>query len=302
MKIYVAGPISSIPEYNFPEFFMVSDALRSMGHDVANPAENNGATLEEALRDAPYNPMTWEDYMRVDLRFVTHADALCVLPGWQNSRGARLEVKVAKELGIPLYIFRDGKLQPRIQVVGISGYARSGKDTVAARLVEHGYIRGSFADAIREALYRLNPMIGEESLQSKVDRLGWDTTKAIPEVRELLQRLGTEVGRDMFGDNIWIDYLLDSLPDGSKVVIPDVRYPNEADAITALGGQVWRIIRPGVTAVNSHVSDSAMDDYRFITRLHNDTTIDDLHTAVDFLLIPSSYSDPMAEPLFEELL
>lgn len=232
MKIYIAGPMSSVQDHNYPEFFRVAAELRALGHGVVNPAETNGPTLEDALRDVLVNPMEWEDYMRVDLRSITRVDALCLLPGWQNSKGARLEVTVAKELGMPLYVLLDGKLKPRIQVIGISGYARSGKDTIAEKLAESGYVRGSFADAIREALYRLNPTIGDEPLKSKVDRLGWETAKAIPEVRGLLQRFGTEAGREMFGDNIWIDYLFDSLPDGSKVVIPDVRYPNEADAIT----------------------------------------------------------------------
>jgi hypothetical protein len=259
----------------------VANALRALGHEVINPAETNGPTIEEALKDVVDNPMEWEDYMRLDLRSITQVDALCLLPGWQFSKGARLEIAVAKELNLPLYILKDGKLKPRIQVIGISGYARSGKDTVAEKLAEVGYVRGSFADAIREALYRLNPTVGEELLKAKVDRLGWETAKAIPEVRELLQRLGTEVGREMFGDNIWIDYLFDSLSDGSKIVIPDVRYPNEADAITVLGGAVWRVERDGVNAINGHISDSAMNDYSFDTVVYNNGTIEELYQWVE---------------------
>jgi len=281
MKIYVAGPMSSVQYFNYPEFFRVANALRALGHEVINPAETNGPTLEEALKDVVDNPMEWEDYMRLDLRSITQVDALCLLPGWQFSKGARLEIAVAKELNLPLYILKDGKLKPRIQVIGISGYARSGKDTVAEKLAEVGYVRGSFADAIREALYRLNPTVGEELLKAKVDRLGWETAKAIPEVRELLQRFGTEVGREMFGDNIWIDYLFDSLSDGSKIVIPDVRYPNEADAITALGGAVWRVERDGVNAINGHISDSAMNDYSFDTVVYNNGTIEELYQWVE---------------------
>ena len=281
MKIYVAGPMSSVQDFNYPEFFRVANALRALGHEVINPAETNGLTVEEALKDVVDNPMEWEDYMRLDLRSITQVEALCLLPGWQFSKGARLEIAVAKELNLPLYIFKDGKLKPRIQVIGISGYARSGKDTVAEKLAEVGYVRGSFADAIRDALYCLNPTVGEEPVKAKVDRLGWETAKAIPEVRELLQRLGTEVGREMFGDNIWIDYLFDSLPDGSKVVIPDVRYPNEADAITDLGGAVWRIEREGVKAINGHISDSAMDGYPFDIVAYNNGTIEELYQWVE---------------------
>jgi hypothetical protein len=281
MKIYVAGPMSTVQDHNYPEFFAVANELRALGHEVINPAETNGATLEEAIADVLNNPMGWKDYMRIDLRSITQVEALCLLPGWQNSKGARLEVTVAKELGLPLYVLSDGKLKPRIQVIGISGYARSGKDTIAEKLAEVGYVRASFADAIRTSLYRLNPKIGMEPLADRVKRLGWETTKATPEVRELLQRFGTEVGRDMFGENLWIDHLFDSLPDGAKVVIPDVRYPNEADAITALGGKVWRVSRNGVKAVNGHISDSAMDDYPFEIFIYNDGTIEELYNCVE---------------------
>jgi hypothetical protein len=289
MKIYVAGPMTGIPQFNYPEFFRVSNALRELGHTVINPAETNGPTIEEALRDVDANPRSWEYYMRKDVRSVAKVDALCLLPGWQNSKGARLEVTVARALGMPIYIFKDGKLKPRIQVIGISGYARSGKDTIAEKLAEVGYVRGSFADAIRDALYRLNPIVIGSSptykleirLKELVDAVGWEKAKEAAEVRELLQRFGTEVGRDMFGDTIWIDYLFDNLPDGTKVVIPDVRYPNEADAITGLGGAVWRVERDGVKAVNAHISDSAMDNYPFKITAYNNGTIEELYDWVE---------------------
>ena len=301
MKIYIAGPMSGITQFNYPEFFSVASDLRDLGHNVINPAETNGLTIEDALNDVDANPRSWEYYMRKDVMSVAKVDAVCLLPGWQNSKGARLEVTVAKALGIPLYIFRDGKLKPRIQVIGISGYARSGKDTIAEKLAEVGYVRGSFADAIREAVYKLNPSVaatgvcakdepGERlwlepvPLQTLVNWYGWENTKAEPDVRRLLQVFGTEVGREMFGDNIWIDYLFDSLPDGAKVVIPDVRYPNEAKAIEDMAGKVWRVERDGVMAINSHISDSALDDYTFSDILLNDGTVKDLYKKVDALL------------------
>jgi len=304
MRVYIAGPMGGIKDWNYPEFFRVAEELKALGYDVINPAENNGTTLEDAIADVgsieePTRP--WSYYIRKDLKHLADADAICLLDGWKNSKGARLEVTVAKELDMPIYIYRDGKLKPRIEVIGISGYARSGKDTIAEKLVERGYVRGSFADAIRDALYRLNPSIDATgvcdkdedgvrlylepvSLQALVDRCGWENTKAEPDVRRLLQVFGTEVGREMFGDNIWIDYLFDSLPDGAKVVIPDVRYPNEADAITALGGVVWRVVRDGVGPVNGHISDSAMDDYPFMNTVYNGGTIEELHEWVEWEL------------------
>ena len=92
-------------------------------------------------------------------------------------------------------------------IIGLSGYAQSGKDTVAELLcLNYGYQRMAFADPMREALYRLNPSIVlndtdyyDKPLQTLVDEQGWDAVKQNPDVRALLQRMGTEVGRQMFG-------------------------------------------------------------------------------------------------------
>jgi hypothetical protein len=109
-----------------------------------------------------------------------------------------------------------------------------------------------------------------------VESWGWEQAKTIPEVRILLQRFGTEAGRELHGEDVWISKTLDNLPDGSKVVIPDVRYPNEADAIRASGGTVVRIERPGYASVNSHISESAMDDYSFDGVILNDKDVESL--------------------------
>jgi dephospho-CoA kinase len=102
-----------------------------------------------------------------------------------------------------------------MKCIGLSGYARSGKDSVAAFLNDYGYERRAFADKLREALYRLNPTVKYKfwkifshrtSLQKLVDRKGWDWAKVhSSDVREYLQRMGTEVGREMFGANFWVD-------------------------------------------------------------------------------------------------
>jgi hypothetical protein len=69
---------------------------------------------------------------------------------------------------------------------------------------------------------------------------------------------------------------LAGLSAGDKVVITDVRFPNEADAIKALGGQIWRVKRLGVGAVNGHVSETAMDGYPVDQIFVNNGSIDDL--------------------------
>jgi 5' nucleotidase, deoxy (Pyrimidine), cytosolic type C protein (NT5C) len=162
------------------------------------------------------------------------------------------------------------------QVIALSGYAESGKDTVAAILVaDYGFERRGFADRLKGCLYALNPLTGNgKRVQHVVDYAGWDNAKKYGEIRELLQRLGTEAGRRVLGDDVWVRAALMDPP--AKLVLSDCRFPNEAEAIKALGGQVWRIERPGYNPINSHVSEVALDGYPFDQVINNDGSIEDL--------------------------
>jgi hypothetical protein len=170
-------------------------------------------------------------------------------------------------------------------LIGLSGYARSGKDTVAELLcLNYGYKRVSFADPMRQALYVLSPKIDNiVRLSEYVDDYGWDVAKQNQEVRRLLQVFGTEVGRKMFGLDFWINIALKDLSGDTQVVISDVRFPNEADAIAKLGGSMWRINRKNHSAVNGHASEHAMDNYMFNHVIYNDGTLDDLSDEVFML-------------------
>lgn len=176
-------------------------------------------------------------------------------------------------------------------ILGLSGYARSGKDTVADYLVyNYGFTRMAFADPMREALYRLNPrinvaeMIGV-SLQDAVDNLGWEGLKDVsPDIRGLLQRMGTEVGREMFGENLWVNYALDKAAAIDRVVFADVRFVNEAQSIRDHEGFLWRIERPGTVAVNDHISERALDDYKFDHYLNNYGTKELMLEAVNSMI------------------
>ena len=92
--LYVAGPMTGIPEFNYPAFNAAADELRERGYTVFNPTLDRTSPTE----DPP--GMTWVDYMRAALAMVIKADGIALLPGWENSRGARLEVDVARALGM----------------------------------------------------------------------------------------------------------------------------------------------------------------------------------------------------------
>lgn len=88
-RIYVAGPMTGLKDFNFPAFNAKADELRAEGWHVENPAEHGH--IDGAV---------WADYMRWDLTRLSTCGAIYLLPGWQQSRGARIEVNVAQELGL----------------------------------------------------------------------------------------------------------------------------------------------------------------------------------------------------------
>lgn len=98
MSLYLAGPMTGItnehgnPTHNYPVFHAAAADLRARGHTVVSPAELHP--------DAVTNPQTWEHYMRADIRALLGTDAVVVLPGWEHSKGARLEVTIARALGM----------------------------------------------------------------------------------------------------------------------------------------------------------------------------------------------------------
>jgi dephospho-CoA kinase len=169
-------------------------------------------------------------------------------------------------------------------IIGLTGYAQSGKDTVANILVEkYGYERLAFADPIRDILYDLNPMVDSIAgrpvlLQELVDKLGWDKAKLDPRVRQYLQNLGVGA-RNHLGEDVWVINALRKMSQ-ENIVITDVRFENEAEVIHMLEGQVWRIKRPGVEAVNEHISESQMDGYKVDQIFVNSGTIEDLEMTI----------------------
>ncbi len=97
MKLYLAGPMTGIDGYNYPAFNAAADRLRQMGHVVFNPAEAHGGETGLPL----------SSYFEKDLPEVCRADAVAVLPGWENSKGATIEVELARHLGKGVYQFDD---------------------------------------------------------------------------------------------------------------------------------------------------------------------------------------------------
>lgn len=104
-RVYLAGPMRGIAEFNFPAFHEAAADLRARGLEVWSPAEADEEL--DGFDPATDEPRSFVHYMRRDLPAVMDSDALVALPGWQSSTGARLEVHVADECGIPVLRYPD---------------------------------------------------------------------------------------------------------------------------------------------------------------------------------------------------
>lgn len=91
-RIYIAGPMSGIPEHNFPAFNAAAESLRAAGWHVENPADHGAIEGAE-----------WSDYLRYDIACLATCEAIALLPGWHKSKGACLEFSLAGSLGMRFF-------------------------------------------------------------------------------------------------------------------------------------------------------------------------------------------------------
>lgn len=186
--------------------------------------------------------------------------------------------------------------EPRA-LLGISGFAGSGKDTVADRLVDRwGFVKISFADRLREMALAIDPIVTFKRnhwwnrktpfrYSEALEEIGYNEAKfKYPEVRDFLQRLGTEAGRKLIDNNFWVNMAMDEAAKHSRVVIPDMRFRNEAQAVLDKRGFTVQIKRPGVGPANSHISEHDLAEWKFDLTVHNDATIEVLHAEADDLV------------------
>lgn len=90
MIVYIAGPMTGLPDFNYPAFHAAAATLTTAGHVPLDPARPEG---REGCK-------TWADFMRAALRDLAEADGVAMLPEWEDSRGASLEHRIGIELGL----------------------------------------------------------------------------------------------------------------------------------------------------------------------------------------------------------
>jgi hypothetical protein len=180
-------------------------------------------------------------------------------------------------------------------LIGLGGYAFAGKDAFADALVEYEEFNKLFMSSVlRDALHTLNPWVqGEDQwwyryAEYEASVGSYEESKKNEEVRRLLQVMGTEVGRKMFGLDVWIDLLAGRVASlreaGFSVAVTGIRYPNELEWVRDNGGNAVWIDRPGTAPVNEHSSDNTLGPEDFDLTVMNDGTLGDLADSASTLV------------------
>ena len=143
-RIYLAGPMTGLPNHNFPAFDRAARRLEKAGWEVVNPADNFGGRTD----------LPRASYLRVDVALLQQCDALALLPEWEASSGARLEYLLARELNLPVF---DAETLRRLEtppdtsvVLPVANTAESVLDeakriTATVRHNDYGHPRNDFA-------------------------------------------------------------------------------------------------------------------------------------------------------------
>ena len=130
-RIYIAGPMTGHADHNYPAFHAAAERLEEAGWDVVNPAENFGGRTD----------LPRESYLRADVALLVKCEAIAMLPGWQESQGAKLEYLLAREFG--MMVLDAETLQPLADAPAPTVYLHR------LRIVKEEAVESVLAEALR---------------------------------------------------------------------------------------------------------------------------------------------------------
>ncbi len=178
----------------------------------------------------------------------------------------------------------------KVVLVGLSGAAGVGKSTAAAYLASaHGYQRMRFATPLKDALRRVlqSAMLDDHTIERMIE----GDLKELPHPmllgktpRHAMRTLGTEWARNSIGPDLWVNMLraqIAAAPEGTRIVIEDVRFDNEAAMIRSFGGKVIRIEGRKAVAAGDHASEAGVSPDM---TCFNGGTLTEMHRWFDYVL------------------
>ena len=172
-------------------------------------------------------------------------------------------------------------------IIGLIGKARTGKTTFADYLTKkYKFQNLAFADPIKEGA-KIMFLLSEEQVYGNLKEIvdpRWNKTP-----RQILQELGTDLCREHFGKDIWIKRLRMEAKLLKKqkinIVVSDIRFPNEAEAVKSMGGHLIKIIKSDISTSDLHVSEQLVDKIKFDSSIKNDFKIKDFYAQIDRLML-----------------
>ena len=273
-NIYLSTPYShedpDIERARFEMSNQVAWLLMQTGAAVFSPITHSH-TLEEQVGEKEGHAF----WMNQDLSYLQDWSNILVLitaGGWRESSGVAKELEEARANNIPILTFDPLR---QLDLVGLSGKKRSGKDTLGDVFAQHGYQKYALADPIKDAAQTI---FNFSDAQLNGDRKEeedpyWNRTP-----REVMQHFGTDAFRSEYGPDVWVDSLFQrlrfELP--LRAVVTDVRFPNEVTGVQEVGGDVIRIdASERLSSSDGHASETALDGYEGYDRVvQNNDSLD----------------------------
>jgi hypothetical protein len=177
-------------------------------------------------------------------------------------------------------------------IIGLIGKKQAGKDTIADYICkEFGFVKIGFADALKDVILILYPQLTKEDITDPILKEKPLTFLQGKSPRKLLQEIGTDVFRNHFDTDIWINIVrqkLSTLRPDQNVVISDIRFQNELDMITDFQMsetvKIFHIIRETIDSGDTHITENSCIEYEPKIMIHNNKTKEELFTTINSFL------------------
>ena len=198
-RYYLAGPMSGIPQFNFPALDTAKASLLAQGYAVVSPAELDDEIARKAALASPDGNMeeyvaetgeTWGDFLARDVKLIAdEVDGVILLEGWEESKGARLEAFVARTCGKPVYLYEQWYLDPVVNYLTVNHRV---SDTYLALVMQERVFSG---EALTFPVARPKGLLDFMESEDRKKKAEGDLTEA---ARALIDaaNIGRKIGRD----------------------------------------------------------------------------------------------------------